>query len=122
VLALVPDHVGANNNVAWVLMKEGKPGYLAFAERAGQIAPADASILDTLAAARAGEKQWVRALEAQRKAIELAPAAPGYRLNLAKLLIASGDAAAAKIELRNLAAMGDKFAAQSEVARLLRGL
>ncbi len=120
VLAVQPDHAIASNNVAWMLVQQGKPGALTFAERANQLQPDQPVILDTLASALGAEQQWAKAVEWQRKAVALAPNAPGYRLNLAKLLIKAGERAGARVELDKLAALGDKFAAQSEVAALMK--
>ena len=52
----------------------------------------------------------------------LTPDAPVLRLNLAKLYLKKGDAAAARNELQTLTALGSKFGKQDEVARLLKGL
>lgn len=122
VLALSPDNAAALNNVAWLMIKQDKPGALQFAERANQLQPEQPSVLDTLAMAYAAEKLWPKAVESQRKAVDKAPEVPGYRMSLAKLLIASGDRLGAKVELKKLETLGGKVADQAEVATLLRGL
>ncbi|MBI5256438.1 MAG: PEP-CTERM system TPR-repeat protein PrsT [Burkholderiales bacterium] len=121
-LELKPDNAAANNNIASMLLQQGKPGALPFAERANQLLPNQADIMDTLATALAEDKQYARALELQRKALALAPEASSLRLSFAKLLIRAGDKAAAKAELDKLALLGDKFSAQDEVVALLKGL
>ena len=122
VLALLPDNAASSNNIAWLMLKQGKSGALPFAERANQLLPDQPSILDTVALVHAAEKQWSKAIEWQKKAIEKGPDVPGYRMNLAKLLIESGDKAAAKVELQKLEALGTKFASQAEVSSLIKGL
>ena len=122
VLALLPDNAASSNNIAWLMVKQGKSGALPFAERANQLLPDQSSILDTVASAHAADKQWPKAIEWQKKAIEKGPDVPGYRMNLAKLLIESGDKAAAKVELQKLELLGTKFASQAEVAGLMKGL
>jgi putative PEP-CTERM system TPR-repeat lipoprotein len=120
VVAARPNHVTALNNLAWVLTALGKPGAAAHALRATEIQPNRPPLMDTLALALAAEKQYPKALEVKRKAIEIAPADMGLRLGLAKILLASGDKAAAKTELEKLAALGPKLPSQTEVARLLK--
>jgi tetratricopeptide (TPR) repeat protein len=124
VIALRPDDAAALNNVAWLLVQQGKPGALVLAERANELAPDNPVIMDTLALALAADKQWPQALDWQRKAVDKASEAaqPGYRLGLARLLARSGDKAAARSQLEILAKLGDKFADQAEVTQLMKSL
>jgi predicted Zn-dependent protease len=78
--------------------------------------------MDTLALALAAEGQLPKAIEWQRKAIAKSPDDAFYKLNLAKLLIKSGDKIAARAELANLAKLGGKFAGQAEVSELMKTL
>jgi putative PEP-CTERM system TPR-repeat lipoprotein len=119
VLALQPENALALNNVAWLLMQQGKPGALALAEKANQEMPNQPPLMDTLATALAAERNYTRALEVQRQAVARVPADPAMRLNLARLLIGSGDKVRAKTELESLSKLGDKFPEHAEVARLL---
>lgn len=122
ILASSPDDVLTLNNMAWVLARQNKPGGLAYAERAAKLLPESPSVLDTLASALAADKQLPKAIETQRRAVQMAPAVGQYRLALARLLIATGDKAAARTELETLAKLGDKFDSQNEVASLLKTL
>lgn len=122
VLAVVPELPVALNNLAWLLVQQGKAGAVAFAEKANTLVPDQPIFLDTLASALAADKQFDKALDAQQKAMKLAGDAPQYRLGLAKLLLAAGDKPKAKAELEKLAGMGAKFGAQAEVAALQKGL
>lgn len=117
-----PDYPQALNNLAWALYKQGKPGAVEHAERALAVQPNQPAFLDTLAAALAAEKKFDRALESQRKAVEIAPSEPGYRLHLARIAIQAGQPATAKAELERLAALGSRFPDQAEVSRLLKSL
>ena len=110
----------ALNNLAYALASQKKPGAVALAEKASQLAPRSAAVLDTLATALAAEQQLPRAVEAQKKAVELAPDAPAYKLGLARLLLQSGDKVGARAELSALTALGAKFPRQSEVAALIK--
>ncbi|ODV11007.1 MAG: hypothetical protein ABT20_06835 [Rubrivivax sp. SCN 70-15] len=122
VLALLPDNAAAMNNIAWLMVQQKEAGAATLAERAVKLAPQQPALMDTLALALAAENQLPKALDWQRKAVALAPEAPGYRLNLAKLLIQSGDRAAARTELDKLQALGSKFSGQDEVSALIKTL
>ena len=117
-----PNQVTALNNLAWVLTAQGKPGAVAHAQRANDLSPNRPTLMDTLALALTGEKQFPKALEVQRKAIEVAPGDMGLRLGLAKIAIVAGDKALAKTELDKLATMGTKLPFHAEVLRLLKTL
>jgi putative PEP-CTERM system TPR-repeat lipoprotein len=118
IVELSPKHALALNNLAWTLVVQHKPGATAFAQRAVDLLPDQASIIDTLASALAADQQVPRALELQRKAVDLAPTDMGLRLNLAKIAIQAGDKALARTELDRLAALGEKLPYQKEVTRL----
>jgi len=118
-LLVQPELPVALNNVAWLLMQQGKPGGLAFAERAVKAAPEQAPLIDTLAQALAAEKRWPEAVEQQQKAVALAPEAHAFRLNLAKYLLQSGDKAGALAELQTLAQKGKAVPDQAEVKALI---
>lgn len=122
VLALRPDDPAALNNVADSMARQGKADALPLAKRANELAPGQPPLLDTLASAYEAAGTLPDALEAQKQAVSKAPDVPGYRLHLAKLLIAAGDKTAARTELDKLAALGGRFGQQAEVARLLKGL
>ncbi len=119
---LQPDNVLALNNLAWVLARLGKPGAVAYAERAIALAPDKPVLLDTLAHAQASEKQFAKAIETEKRALSLAPDAHSLRLALAKFYISAGDKTSARAELDRLARLEGKFAAQQEVGRLLQTL
>lgn len=122
VLELLPDHALAMNNVAWLMSKQGKPGALALAEKANQLMPNRAPLLDTLASVLEADNQLPKAIEAQKRAIAAAPKDPVLNLRLAKLYIKSGDKAGARAELDALSRLGDRFNGQAEVASLLKSL
>lgn len=122
VLAMQADNALALNNVAWLLVKQGKPGALALAQRANQLLPDRAPLIDTLSAALESENKISEAIEAQKRAITLAPRDHALGLRLAKLYIKAGDKTRARGELDALTKLGDKFVAQPEVAELLRSL
>ena len=63
-----------------------------------------------------------RGVDSLRKAVALAPDESNIRLNLARALVKAGQKDAAKKELETLAKLGDKFAQQAEVAKLMQTL
>ncbi len=122
VLARDPNHVQALNNLAWVMVQRGRPGAVALAQKAVELLPNQPALMDTLASALAAEQQPARALELQRKVVDLAPGEMGLRLNLAKIALQAGDRGLARSELDRLAALGPKLPYQPEVQRLLKTL
>lgn len=122
VLEVQPDNALALNNVAWLLVQQGKSGAVPFAEKANALLPGRAQLLDTLSIALEANKQLPQAVDAQRRAIALQPNDPTLSLRLAKLLIKQGDKRQARRELEALAQLGSNFAGQAEVASLLQSL
>lgn len=121
-LAEQPKNPALLNNLAWALGQLHDPKGLSYAEEANKIAPNQAPIMDTLAMLLVDKGDVERGLDILRKAVELAPQSNALRLNLAKVLIKANKKAEAKKELETLAKLGDKFADQAEVGKLLQGL
>lgn len=121
-LRLDHDNAMAMNNLAWVLLAEKKPEALQVAERANALAPNQPVLMDTLAQVLAGQGQLPRALDVQRKALELAPDAHDLRLRMARYLVDHGDKAAARSELDTLSRLGSAYPHQAEVHELLMRL
>ncbi len=122
VLDVSPEHALSLNNVAWLMMAQNKPGALALAERAVKASPDRPALRDTLAQALALDKQLPQALAMQKSALALRPDDPHLRLRLATLYAQANEKKLAKAELDRLAALGDRFARQGEVAAALKGL
>lgn len=122
ILAVQPDNALALNNLAWVSAQLNREGAIAYAEKANQIAPHQPAYMDTLAMLLAERKEFPRAIELQKKALELQPADPSLRLNLAKIYVKAGNSGQARAELDQLAKLGEKFASQAEVAAMLKNL
>lgn len=122
VLDIRPEHALALNNVAWLMLEQKKSGALAFAQRAVRASPDRPALLDTLARAYAAENQVDQALATQQRALGIQPDDPALRLNLARHLAQAGQKRQAKTELDRLAALGDRFARQDEVAALVKSL
>ena len=122
VLALQPGNALAMNNIAWLLVQQGKPGALDFALKASEALPNQPAVLDTLASVYAAEKKLPQALETQKKAVSLAPQDNNLRFNLAKLLVDSGDKSQARMELQLLEKLGPSFPQNAQVVELLKSM
>ena len=117
-----PDDGTALNNLAYALVRQGKPESLKYATRANELLPESPPVLDTLALALALSNRLPEAVQLQRRAVSLSKNAPRYRLHLAELLIQAGDHEAAKAELEALRRLGGRFDRQAEVTTLLARL
>ena len=119
---LQPENPAVLNNLAWLAMKLNKPGGLALAEKAVQIAPKQPAFLDTLSSVLEADNKLPRAIEVQVQALELQPQNHDLRMRLAKLYLKAGDKRLAAVELNRLATSGKQYGNQAEVQLLLRGL
>jgi Flp pilus assembly protein TadD len=120
VLDIQPRNALALNNVAWLMAKQGKPGAVPLAEQANQILPNRPQLMDTLATALAAEGEVKRAIDVQKRAVQIDRNDPHLRLNLARLHLKAGEKPQARAELEDLARLGERFRAQAEVTELLR--
>ncbi len=122
VLDRQPDNVLALNNLAYTMALQKQPGALALAQRAQLIAPDTPALMDTLAFCLAAENQLPKAVEVQTQVVAAAPQSAPFRLQLAKLLLQTGNKRAARTELGALARLGPAFAQQAEVTDLLKSV
>jgi putative PEP-CTERM system TPR-repeat lipoprotein len=121
VVILQPKNAPALNNIAWSMMKQGKPGAVAMAEQAVAISPDIAGLLDTLAAIYAVDGKLEKAIQTEKKASILAPADPVVRVNLARFYLQAKDLKAAKAELETVVGWGPAAGpALQEAKRLLK--
>ena len=121
-VAIQPDNAAALNNLAWLKGQLGRDGALADAERANALAPNQPAFMDTWAMLLSAANQHERALEMQKKVVQLKPQVLEFKLNLAKIQIKAGNKDAARALLDELSAVGDRFSAQAEVDRLKKTL
>jgi predicted Zn-dependent protease len=119
VTKIAPNNAAAQNNIAWLMSKQKKPGALALIESAVKLRPDQPEFLDTLAMILAEEKQLAKAIEIRKRTVALQPQNNDYRMSLAALYLQDGKKDLAKTELEFLARQGAKFANQAEVQRLL---
>ncbi|HEY8707761.1 MAG TPA: XrtA/PEP-CTERM system TPR-repeat protein PrsT [Burkholderiaceae bacterium] len=121
-LQIRPDDPIALNNLAYVTLLLHKEGALAYAEKANKLVPNQPDFMDTLASVLSDQGEYSKAAALLLKAIELQPTNAAFRLNLAKVYLASGDKSRAKSELDTLAKRGDKDPLYPEVTALLKTL
>ena len=106
VLSIDPNHAGALNNMAWTLLQLKDPASMAFVERALKVQPDRPEILDTLAQIQVSQKQYTKAVEALKMAINRATDPAPLRLSLARVYIEAKDRPNAINELEKLIALG----------------
>lgn len=82
-----PEDASVQNNMAWVLMKQGRPGALAHAAKAVELSKSAAPMLDTYALVLAAEGQLPKAIEVSNQAVGKSPDNPSLRLTLTRLLV-----------------------------------
>ncbi len=118
-IAQEPDDVVALNNLAWALNQAGDSGAEAFAERAHDLAPNDASVEDTLGWVLARDGKASGAVDYLRQAVKLDPSDPNVQYHLAYALAKTGQAAEARQILGKILANGQPFDSRPEARQLL---
>lgn len=105
-----PDNPALLNNLAWLYARANDPRALPTAERAHELAPQSAHIMDTLGWILHQRGDNKRALELIGEAAQRAPDVPEIRYHHAVLLAETGDAEGAAREAR--AVLGNESAVQ----------
>lgn len=121
-MALQPNNAIALNNLAWVKGQLGRDGALADAQRANALVPNQPAFMDTWAMLLSSANQHDRALELQKRVVQMQPQQLDYKLNLAKIHIKAGHKDAARTLLDELSAAGERYRAQAEVQELKKSL
>ena len=122
VIQLQPNNAFALNNLAWVGRQLHRDNAIAYAEKANQLVPNQPALMDTWAMLLSEKGQHIKAIELQSKALLAQPANTGFRLNLAKVYLAAGEKAKARLELDALSKQGATASENAEVASLLKNL
>ena len=117
-----PALAGTLNNSAWALLQAGDPTALDFAQRAVAIQPNRPEFLDTLAQVYVSRKEYPKAIEALRQAINRATNPMPLQLSLAKVYVTSGDNASAIAELQALVDRGKTAPLYPQARKLLAEL
>lgn len=120
-LSIDDSNLIALNNAAWLSRTLDRPGALALAERAVQLAPDNPAVLDTLGWVLLAENREQDAIAHLSRAAELAPEAPEIRYHLAEGLAALGRSAEARAVLVELL-REPEFGQRADAQRLLESL
>ena len=121
-LQIDPALAGALNNSAWALLQSKDPKAQDFALRAVAIQPNRPEFLDTLAQVYVSRKEYPKAIEALRQAINRATNPMPLQLSLAKVYVTSGDNASAIAELQALVDRGKTAPLYPQARKLLAEL
>ena len=118
VLALHADAPLVLNNLAHLLLQRQPREALTLAQRAVELLPNSAPILDTLAQAHQLSGDARQAARVQERTVELAPRVGDFRLTYARMLAASGDRSKATQQLNLLASTLPDYPRMAEVRQL----
>ena len=112
----------ALNNLAWLIREDHPERALTLAERAAELAPRNARVLDTLGVVLERNHDLSGALSALEQAQELEPANPGILFNIARVHHGSGDSVEARRHLERLLNEHPEFTERGEAEALLQSL
>lgn len=122
VLAKDPKNVVALNDMAWQLRDKDPGKALELAQRAAELAPESARVLDTLAMVQSSNKQHQKALRSIERALEKAPGNPAMIYHSALISSAAGDREMARMRLKNLLAGKAEFVQRKAAEQMLKQL
>jgi predicted Zn-dependent protease len=121
-LSLAPDNLVALNNLAWYLRDRDPKKALEYAEKAHELAPKSAAILDTYALALLANGDTAKALRQIERAVQAEPDNPSLQLHHAQILAAAGQKEQAVSTLKSLLQERKTFPEREEAETLLEKL
>jgi putative PEP-CTERM system TPR-repeat lipoprotein len=122
VLERNPEHVGALNNLAWLLRGREPERGLALARRARDLAPHNPGVRDTLAVLLTRNGQARKAVRILRELAEARPDDLEVRWHLASALARAGHKGEARTVVRALLDRGERFPHRDEALAFLERL
>ncbi len=122
ILDAEPDNFIAANNLAWTYFEAGDERAVAMARRAYELAPNNASVVDTLGWILVQTGDLEEGTRLLREAVTMSGGKAEIRYHLAAALVAAGDTNQAKIILRTLLADAQEFSSRIEAEELLASL
>ncbi|MAT91292.1 MAG: PEP-CTERM system TPR-repeat protein PrsT [Halioglobus sp.] len=122
VLQREPDNVIALNNLGWLLREEDPAQALVHARRAGELAPENPSVLDTLAMVELANGNFEQATRAVERALQRAPQQATILYHRAVIESERGEREAAIATLQSLLSGGDEFPEQAQARALYEEL
>ncbi|GAB5450559.1 MAG: hypothetical protein Hals2KO_08870 [Halioglobus sp.] len=121
-LEIEHDNLIALNNFAWILLDSDPRLALRYAQKAHDLAPGSASVLDTLAMAQLKSGSPAEANRTLQRALEIAPRNPQLLFHAAQIMLASGEHQEAADALNQVLKKHPRFAARSEAQALLNSI
>ena len=115
-------NVVALNELAWTLRNKQPAKALEYAERASELAPESAVVMDTFAVVLLNNGDIERAKRHIERALEKQPKNPSIRYHGAMIDAAAGDKASALKALQSLLGEGSNFPEKAEAQQLLAEL
>lgn len=109
----------ALNNLAWLLRERDTTDALGYAERALELAPNSAGVLDTVGVVLFYSRKLEESAELLKKAVERDSDNPQINYHLGRTLHAQGDIAGARAVLRRALDLGNSFAGKERAQALL---
>ncbi|HUN52595.1 MAG TPA: XrtA/PEP-CTERM system TPR-repeat protein PrsT, partial [Candidatus Sulfotelmatobacter sp.] len=118
-----PNNPVAENNLAWVLMKQGKGAEaLDHAQKASKLDPQSAEVMDTLGMVLLQNGSAAEAASNLQKASEKAPANPTIKYHFAQALVSTGQKDGARFVLNQLLSNKQPFKERADAEKLLTQL
>ena len=114
-----PENGAAINNLAYSLLQLRRPEALEYAQKLNKLKTDNPPYMHTLAEVLLANGRVKEAVMIQSKVVVMQPQNASMRLALARMHLAADDKPSARRELARLAELGDKFARQGEVAKML---
>ncbi len=112
----------ALNNLAWLYFQQSDPRALGLAERALEVQPDSASVMDTLGWIQTHQGDKQRGLQLISSAAKAIPGNADIQYHLAFALVENGDVAQARRTLSAVLAAVPKFESRNDAEALLRQL
>jgi putative PEP-CTERM system TPR-repeat lipoprotein len=122
ILEIDEDNLVALNNLAWHLRDSHPEQALEYAQRANDIAPKNAAMMDTLAVVMLKNGQAKQAQRIMDRVLKLEPKNPTMRYHSAMIDTAAGDNSTAQMKLVALLDEGIDFPEKREAEKLLKKL
>jgi putative PEP-CTERM system TPR-repeat lipoprotein len=117
-----PKNPRALNNLAWAFLAIKDPRATEYAERAFQLSPNMAPVLDTYGWVLVNQGKVYEGIQLLLKAVALDEKNPEIRFHLAKALAQTGDKARARAELKTVLSGDQKFSHADEARALAASL
>ncbi len=117
-----PENELVLNNLAWTLREKEPKAAMEYAQKAYDINPESAVVMDTMGVILLNQGKTRRALDLLTRSVELTPGNLDTRFHLSQALVQSGDKSAAQEMLQELLSESGNFSERKNAAALLKSL